>query len=75
MAEIVLRQGGRDHVRATAVLGDLDTLDGPDLEAVTPSVPPLAQCISLGDRPGPGGMDRRRSSDTSTSAWPPISGG
>jgi hypothetical protein len=57
VAEIALHQDGRDHVRATAVLGDLDLLDGPALNAVTSSVPPLEQCLSIRDRPGPGGMD------------------
>ena len=57
VAEIALHQDARDHVRATAVLGDLDVLDGPTLDAVMPSVPPLEHCVSIRDRPGPGGMD------------------
>jgi len=57
VAEVALHQGGRDHVRATAVLGDLDGLVGPALDGVTSSVPPLEQCLSIRDRPGPGGID------------------
>lgn len=57
VTEVALHQDGRDHVRATAVLGDLDSLDGPALDAVKSSVPPLEQCVSIRDRPGPGGMD------------------
>jgi hypothetical protein len=57
VAEVALHQGGRDHVRATAVLGDLDGLVGPDLDGVTSSVPPLAECLSIRERPGPGGIN------------------
>jgi len=56
VTEIVLGQDGRDHVRATAVLGDLDRLEGPSLDAIRPSVPPRPQCVSIADRPGPGGI-------------------
>jgi hypothetical protein len=56
VAEIALRQDGRDHVRATAVFGDLDTLQGPSLDAAASTVPPLAECVSIGDRPGPNGI-------------------
>ena len=45
-------------MRATAVLGDLDGLVGPDLDGVTSSVPPLDQVLlSIRERPGPGGID------------------
>jgi acyl-CoA thioesterase len=56
VAEIVLHQDGRDHIRATAVLGDLDARHGPNLNAAASSVPPLEQCVSIGDRPGPSGI-------------------
>jgi hypothetical protein len=56
VAEVVLRQGGRDHIRATAVLGDLDSLEGPTLDAASSSVPPLDQCVSMRDRPPPSGI-------------------
>jgi hypothetical protein len=39
------------------VLGDLDGLVGPALDGVTSSVHPLEQCLSIRDRPGPGGID------------------
>jgi hypothetical protein len=55
VAEITLHQDGRDHVRATAVLGDLAGLEGPGFETATTSVPPLDQCVPIGDRPGPNG--------------------
>jgi len=56
VTEVVLHQGGRDHVRAAAVLGELDDLDGPSLDAASASVPPLDQCVSLRDRRGPSAM-------------------
>jgi Thioesterase-like superfamily len=56
VAEITLHQHGRDHVRATAVLGDLAGLEGPSFETVSPSVPALDQCVSIRDRPGPSGI-------------------
>jgi hypothetical protein len=56
VAEIVLGQGDRDHVRATAVLGDLDSLHGPSLDAARSTVPPLEECVSIGDGPGPNGI-------------------
>jgi hypothetical protein len=56
VADIVLHQDGRDHVRATAVLGDLDGLQGPTLDAAVSSVPPLETCVSIGDRPVPNGI-------------------
>jgi acyl-CoA thioesterase len=58
VAEVALHQDGRDHVRATAVLGDLDTLAGPDLDSPSPTVPPLERCVSIHDRPGPDGIRR-----------------
>jgi acyl-coenzyme A thioesterase PaaI-like protein len=56
VTEMVLHQGGREHVRATAVLGDLDTFDGPSIDAPPPSIPPLDQCVSIKEGPGPGGI-------------------
>ncbi len=56
VAEMALHQGGREHVRATAVLGDLDTLEGPSIDFPSPSIPPLDQCVSIRDRPGPSGI-------------------
>jgi acyl-CoA thioesterase len=56
VAEMVLHQGGRDHIRATAVLGTLDDRNGPNLEAATSTVPPLEKCVSMHDRPGPNGV-------------------
>ncbi len=53
---MVLHQGGRDHVRATAVLGDLDGLRGPTLASARSTVPPLEDCVSISDGPGPGGI-------------------
>ena len=56
VVEIALHQDGRDHVRATAVLGDLDQLHGPTLDSPAPTVPPLEQCVSIRNRPGPSGI-------------------
>jgi hypothetical protein len=56
VTEIVLHQDGRDHVKATAVLGDLADLRGPDLDASSSSVPALGDCVSIRDRPGPSGI-------------------
>jgi acyl-CoA thioesterase len=57
VAEIVLHQGGRGHVRATAVLGDLDSLSGPTIEFPSPAIAPLEECVSMSDGPGPNGID------------------
>jgi Thioesterase-like superfamily len=57
VADVALHQGGTRHVTVTAVLGDLDTFDGPNFDAGARSLTPLDDCISLGDRPGPNGMD------------------
>ena len=76
VAEVVLHQDGRDHVRATAVLGDLDGLDGPSSRAaVVVGSSPRAVRVDRG--PAGAERDRRRprSSVTSTSAWPPTSVG
>jgi len=56
VAEVVLHQDGRDHVRATAVLGDLDARHGPSFVATTSTVPPFDHCVAIGDRPGPNGL-------------------
>jgi len=56
VAEMMLHQDGRQHVRATAVLGDLAGLTGPSLEFRSPSIPPLEECLSISDRPGPNGI-------------------
>jgi acyl-CoA thioesterase len=56
VAEIVLHQDGRDHVRATAVLGDLDALSGPTIDLPAPAIAPPEHCVSISDRPGPGGI-------------------
>jgi hypothetical protein len=55
VAEMVLHQDGRQHVRATAVLGDLDGLTGPTLALPSPSIPALEDCVSIADGPGPSG--------------------
>jgi len=55
VAEITLHQDGRDHVRATAVLGDLAGRDGPSFQTASTSVPPFDRCVSIADRPGPTG--------------------
>jgi len=57
VAEVVLRQGTIQHVRATAVLGDLGSFTGPTLDFPPPSIRPLEQCLSVRDRPGPNGID------------------
>jgi acyl-CoA thioesterase len=56
VADITLDQGGRTHVRATAVLGDLDAQKGPGFGSPPPTVPPLEQCLSVRDSPGPSGI-------------------
>jgi hypothetical protein len=56
VVEMVLNQDGRDHVRATAVLGDLDAVSGPNLELPAPAIPPVERCLSISDRPGPDGI-------------------
>jgi acyl-CoA thioesterase len=58
VADVALHQDGRAHVRATAVLGDLDALQGPSLDSPSPTVPPLEQCVSIADGPGPSGIGR-----------------
>jgi acyl-CoA thioesterase len=58
VAEVTLRQDGRAHVRATAVLGDLDGLHGPSLDSRPSTVPPLEACVSISDSPGPSGIGR-----------------
>jgi acyl-CoA thioesterase len=55
VVEIVLAQGGRGHIRATAVLGDLDDLVGPTLSFPPPSIAPFEECVSIRDRRGPSG--------------------
>jgi hypothetical protein len=67
--------GGRDHVRATAVLGDLDGLDGPTFDAASTSVPPFEECVSIGTGRAPGASGPPEIFRTSTSAWPPTSDG
>jgi acyl-CoA thioesterase len=56
VVEVALHQGGRQHVVASAVLGDLGALHGPDLAPPPVSLPPLEQCLSIHDRQGPNGM-------------------
>jgi acyl-CoA thioesterase len=56
VADVVLHQGGRAHVRATAVLGDLDRLHGPSLDSPPPTIAPLEDCVSISDSPGPSGI-------------------
>jgi acyl-CoA thioesterase len=56
VAEVALHQDGRTHIRATAVLGDLDARPGPNLDAAPCPVPPLGQCVSISDSPGPSAM-------------------
>jgi hypothetical protein len=56
VADVALHQDGRTHVRATAVLGHLDGLQGPSLDSPSPAVPPLETCVSISDSPGPSGI-------------------
>jgi hypothetical protein len=56
VVEMVLNQDGRDHVRATAVLGHLDAVTGPNLELPAPAIAPVEECLSISDRPGPDGI-------------------
>ena len=58
VVEMVLSQDERDHVRATAVLGDLDAVSGPNLELPPPAIAPVEQCLSISDGPGPDGIGR-----------------
>jgi acyl-CoA thioesterase len=54
VTEVAVRQGGREHVRASVVLGDLDKMEGPtDRRAVAPAIPPPEECQRLADGPGP----------------------
>ena len=75
VTEIVLGQDGRDHVRATAVLGDLDSWRD------RPSTPSDHRCpASSSASRSPTGRareasDLRRSSSISTSAWLRVSDG
>jgi acyl-CoA thioesterase len=56
VADVSLGQGGRRHVQATAVLGDLTGLEGPDLDYPAPSITAFEDCVSIADRPGPNGL-------------------
>jgi acyl-CoA thioesterase len=56
VAEVALRQGEREHLRAAVVLGDLEAMDGPtDQRAPAPRIPAPEACDRLADGPGPDG--------------------
>jgi acyl-CoA thioesterase len=56
VADVVLHQQGRQHIRATAVLGDLERFDGPNLDVPPPTDPSFEESVSIRDRAGPNGM-------------------